>query len=172
MKLFNFFKPTEFALVGKDIKWKEIEREVCRINDFDRNDTTIDNNGQAIAKSNFRPYGFLVTDWPVIERKVKIPIVHRDDFLLAASIFDNSEFLNQIKGCDILVTYYPLDTKADKRSAFLHKLHFVVTPPNTLEKYYEIRSKSFLGLDPEILFGDFIWIGELNVKINSNPQFE
>jgi len=97
---------------------------------------------------------------------------HQDDFLLAASIFDNSEFLDQIQAYDILVTYYPLDTKADKRSAFLHKLHFVVTPPKTLEKYYEFRRKSFLGCDPEILFGDFIWIGELNVKINFNPQFE
>jgi len=111
-------------------------------------------------------------DWPVIERQVKIPIIHRDDFLLASSIFDDTEFFKQTQGKDILVIYYPLDPKVDKRFAFLHSLHFVITPSKTLEKYYEFRNKSFLGCDPEILFGEFVWMGELSVKINSNPNLE
>lgn len=171
MKFFNWLRrPSEFATVGKDIKWNQIEREVLRIINFDRSDTVIDNNGKVISKSSLRAYGFLTIDWPVIERKVKLPIIHRDDFLLASSIFDNSEFLKEVEGFDILVTYCPIDPKVDENSVFLHKLHFVITPPNTLEKYYEMRNKSFLGCDPEILFGDFAWMGELKVKINSNPD--
>lgn len=172
MKLFNWFKHSEFAIVGNDIKWNQIEKEVFRIVNFERNDTIVDDNGQVISKSINRPYGFLITDWPVIKRKVKIPIVHRDDFLLASSVFDNSEFLKKVEGCDILVTYYPLDTKVDKNSPFLHKLHFVITPPNTFETYYEVKNKSLLGCDPEILFGDFTWTGELKVKINLTPKFD
>jgi hypothetical protein len=172
MKIFNWFKRSEFATVGKEIIWNQIEREVLRVIDFDRTDTTIDSDYKVIAKSNITPYGFLITEWPVIERRVKVPIVHQDDFLLASSIFDDAAFLKEIQGCDILATYYPFDKKANEISVFLHKLHFVITPPETFEEYYQIRNNSLLGCNPEVLFGEFDWMGELKVKINSEPKIE
>lgn len=170
MKLFNFFKAPEIATVGRDIKWVEIKKEVLRIIDFDKNGTSVDSTGIVRSRSTLKPYGFLIAEWPIIERKVKIPIVHRDDFLLASSIYDNADLLKQIQGYDILVTYYPPDPKDYPNSAYLHQLHFAITPPTTLEKFYDIKKNTLLGCDPEIIFGDFVWVGELNVKINFEPK--
>ena len=172
MRLFNIFKKSEFALVGRDIKWEEINREVFRINEFDRNKTIIDNNGELHPKDNFNPYGFLIVEWPIIERRVKLPITHRDDFLLVSSIYDNPEICKEIEFNDFLVSYLPADKKENEYAAFLHVLHFILTPLGTLEKYYKKKQSTLLGYDPECLFGAFSWEGELRVGINADPRFE
>ncbi len=123
MKLFNIFRKSEYALVGRDIKWDEINGEVFRINAIDRNGTIIDEGGQVHAKDNFSPYGFLIVEWPIIERRVKLPITHKDDFLLVSNIYDNPEALAAIDGYDFLVCYYPADHMKNEYAAFLHVLH-------------------------------------------------
>ncbi len=171
MSFLNFFKKSEIALVGHNIKWGAIHKQVLRINEFDRNGTTIDTNRVVHAKSNFKPYGFLIVEWPIIIRKLKVPILHKDDFMLASSIFDNQLFIEKIKDKDLLVTYFPLDKKENKNAIFFHSLHFVITNPKVFEKYYEMRKK-YIGCEPELIFNDFRWEGELKIKEYTNPIFE
>jgi len=167
MKIFNWFKASEYAIVGRNIKWKEINNEVLRIIDFDSNETIIDNYGNVIAKSKFKPYGFLIVEWPIIERLVKLPIVHQDDFLLASIIFNDKAFQEQKKIFEFLATYAPKEN--DRNAPFLHVFHFLKTAPKTLEKYYETK-KRFI-INPEIIFGQLKWEGQLQVQINMNPDF-
>jgi hypothetical protein len=169
MNLFNFFKPSEFATVGHSIKWNDIKKEVLRVIEFDTNGTTIDHNNVVHAKSKFKPYGFLISEWPIIERKVKIPIVHRDDFLLASSVFEKNHLKEQFANYDLLVCYNP--SKDSKLAPFLHSLHFVLTSKSTFQEYNEIHKTTLLGCNPELMFGQWVWEGELKVKFNLTPQY-
>ncbi|NCT93127.1 MAG: hypothetical protein GXC72_01780 [Chitinophagaceae bacterium] len=169
MSLFNWSKKSEFAIVGKDIKWTDIKNELFRVIDFDKTNTIIDEQGRVIATSKFKPYGFLTVEWPVIERLVKLPIVHKDDFLLAASVFDDPKFSEQLDKLELLVTYSPKDN--DRNTSFLHVLHYVITKSGTFNEYYKIHKATLLGLGPEHIFGSLIWEGELSVKINMTPIF-
>ena len=74
--------------IGKEISWADIVNHTFRVLDFDRNGTTIDENNQVKAKSRFQPYGYLLAESPILNNRVRLPIIHRDDFLLAASVFD------------------------------------------------------------------------------------
>jgi len=167
MKLFNWFKASEYAIVGRSIKWENVNNEVLRIIDFDRNETIIDNNGNVKAKSKFKPYGFLTVEWPIIERLVKLPIFHQDDFLLVLSIFNDKTMQEQKMNFEFLVTYAPKEN--DRNAPFLHVLHFVITSPKTFEKYYETK-KRFI-INPEIIFGQLKWEGQLQVQTNMTPDF-
>jgi hypothetical protein len=150
------------------MKWQKIFGEVFRINSFDKNGTIIDRDG-IHPKDNFSPYGYLICESPIIDRKVKIPIVHRDDFLLASSVFDDSKLMEEIESDEILVTYLPAGEKFAEMAPFLHSLHYVITSAFTLEVYYKMK-KSVSDLDARFIFGDFKWDGELRVNINTNPS--
>ncbi len=168
MKLFNIFRKSEFALVGRDIKWDEINGEVFRINAFDQNGTIIDEGGQVHAKDNFSPYGFLIVEWPIIERRVNLPITHKDDFLLVSNIYDNPEALMTIKEYDFLVSYCPADQMENEYASFLHVLHYILAPTKTLEKYYEKRRSTLLGCNPE----SFVWRIFLGRRIKNRYKYK
>ena len=75
-------------LVGSEISWGEIVRHMFKIHDFDRAGTTIGPNDQVKASSLNHPYGYLLVDSPILDQKVSLPIIHRDDFILATTVFD------------------------------------------------------------------------------------
>ena len=155
--------------IGKEISWADIVNHVFRVLDFDRNNTTIDSNNQVKAKSSFQPYGYLLAQSPILNNKVRIPIIHRDDFLLAASVFDDPKLANLVESEELLVTYSPkhLGPKGISGSPH-HVLHYALVPSGTLDSYYSANNDAhFAKPEPQKLFGPFVYQGEIKVQINS-----
>lgn len=158
--------------VGRGIAWADIVRQVFRVLDFDRDGTAITPDGKVIAASKLQPYGYLTVESPILNQSVRLPIIHRDDFLLAASVFDDPQWIDAIKEDELLVTYAPYRTLLNGRSASIsHVLHYVIVPRGTLARYYEVDSGAYMvNPAPEKLFGEMAWEGEISERINSQPQ--
>jgi hypothetical protein len=158
--------------IGKEISWADIVNHAFRVLEFDRNETTIDKNNQVKAKSSFKPYGYLLVESPILNNRVSLPIIHRDDFLLAASVFDEPELADLVVGEELLVTYAPKHLLPKGLSGSPHHvLHYVITPRGTLDSYYSMSNDIHMAKpDPQKLFGPFMYQGEIKVQINPEPE--
>ncbi|MDO8610156.1 MAG: hypothetical protein Q7R95_06390, partial [bacterium] len=156
----------------KEISWADIVNHAFRVLDFDRNNTTVDESNQVKAKSSFQPYGYLLAESPILNNKVRIPIIHRDDFLLAVSVFDEPKLAAMVVDEELLVTYSPKHILPKGLSGSPHHvLHYAITPRGTLYSYYSINNDvHYAKPDPQKLFGPFIYQGEIKVLINSEPK--
>jgi hypothetical protein len=158
--------------IGREISWADIVNHVFRVLEFDRSDTTTEQNNQVKAKSSFRPYGYLLVESPIMNQKVKLPIIHRDDFLLAASVFDEPKLAGLVADEELLVTYSPkrLLPKGLSGSPH-HALHYVITPRGTLNSYYSMNNDIHMAKpEPQKLFGSFVYQGEIKVQVNPEPK--
>ncbi len=77
------WNPAMVPVVGEDVAWKEIVRQVLHVLEFDRGETIINPDGSLKRASLMEPDGHLLVKSPIFYRPIKVPIVHRDDFLLA-----------------------------------------------------------------------------------------
>lgn len=154
--------------IGREISWADIVNHAFRVIEFDRSNTTIDQNNQVKAKSSFKPYGYLIVESPILNQKVRLPIIHRDDFLLAASVFDEPKLADLVIDEELLVTYAPKHLLPEGLSGSPHHvLHYVITPRGTLDSYYSINIDMHMAKpDPQKLFGPFVYQGEIKVQIN------
>ncbi|MDP2692068.1 MAG: hypothetical protein Q8O88_00330 [bacterium] len=159
--------------IGKEISWADIVNHAFRVLEFDRNNTTVDKNNQVKAKSSLQPYGYLLAESPILNNKVRIPIIHRDDFLLAASVFDEPKLSAMIVDEELLVTYAPKHLLPKGLSGSPHHvLHYAITPRGTLDSYYSKNNDMYMAKpDPQKLFGHFAYQGEIKVQINPEPEF-
>jgi len=158
--------------IGKEISWADIVNHVFRVFEFDKNGTTINESNQVKAKSSFQPYGYLLAESPILNNRVRLPIIHRDDFLLAASVFDDPKLANLIESEELLVTYSPkhLGPKGVSASPH-HVLHYALVPSGTLDSYYSANNDAhFAKPEPQKLFGPFVYQGEIKVHMNSEPK--
>jgi hypothetical protein len=165
--------------IGKDISWIDIAEMVFRVLDFDRNDTFIDLNKGAEsvrAKSETQPYGYLLVESPTLNQPVRLPIIHNNDFWLASSVFDEPKIMKHINSsvAELLVTYAPKHmNKQGYATSPHHVLHYVITPYQTLERYYSDDStgnKRMSAPELELLFGKFTYDGEIRAEVNRDPQ--
>lgn len=167
MKLLSWLKSSSIPEIGREISWVEIIRHVFRVSEFDRAGTKIDQNNNVIAKSIIKPYGYLIVSSPILKQTKKLPIVHKDDFLLVASVFDNPKLSKEIEELELLVTYIPKHIRPDGLAGVWHSLHFVITNPGTLQKFYNNESE-ITKPTPEKIFNNISWEGEISVEINLN----
>lgn len=158
--------------IGSEISWADIVCHVLRVLEFDRNGTTIGPNGQVEALSPSMPYGYLLVESPILNQKVRLPIIHRDDFLLAASVFDEPELAHRVIDEELLVTYAPKHLLPKGLSgSSLHVLHYAITPRGTLDSYYSMNNDAHMAKPyPEKLFGQFVYSGEIRVQVNPEPR--
>lgn len=158
--------------IGKEISWSDIINHVFRVLKFDRNGTTITKDDQVKAKSSFEPYGYLLAESPIFNNRVRMPIIHRDDFLLAASVFDEPQLADLVESEELLVTYSPKHLLPKGLSGSpLHVLHYVIVPTGTLDYYYSVNNDMHMAKpEPQKLFGPFVYQGEIKVQINSEPK--
>ena len=157
--------------IGREIKWTDIIAQVFHVLDFDRAGTTIKPDGKFKTKGLFKPYGYLHVESPILNQPVRLPIVHRDDFLLADSVFSEPRWLQVIQEEELLVTYIPKHQLPGGAVGTSHGLHYVVTPKGTLERYYNFGNAIHKSCpSPEKIFGILVWDGELRVQINSEPK--
>jgi hypothetical protein len=157
--------------IGREISWADIVNHTFRILEFDRSDTTIDQNYQVQATSSLKPYGYLLVESPILNQKARLPIVHRDDFSLASSVFDEPRLVDLVVNEELLVTYAPKHLLPNGTSGSRwHVLHYVITPRGTLDSYYSLSDDVHFGKpDPQKLFGKFVYQGEIKVGTNSHP---
>ena len=157
--------------IGHNIKWTEIVSQVFRVLEFDRAQTTIGPNNTVKAVSSFKPYGYLLVESPILNQPARLPIVHRDDFLLAARVFDEPRLVEAVEKEELLVTYVPKHKLPWGRGGISHVLHYVMTPRGTIERYYEVGNDMHMARPaPEKLFGPFVWDGEIGVQVNPQPK--
>ena len=157
--------------IGRQIQWTDIIRHVFRVLEFDRAGTVIGPGDTVKASSAFQPYGYLLVESPILNQRARLPIVHRDDFLLAASVFDEPQLAPAVKEEELLVTYIPKHKLPGGLAGISHALHYVLTPRGTLDRYYEVRGDLHMAKPaPEKLFGSFVWGGEIRVQVNAHPN--
>ncbi len=158
--------------IGREISLADIVNHAFRVLEFDRGGTIIEQNNQVKAKSSFKPYGYLLVESPILNQKVRLPIIHRDDFLLAASVFDEPKLSALVVDEELLVTYSPKHLLPKGLSGSPHHvLHYVITPRGTLDLYYSMNKDIHMAKpDPEKLFGPFVYQGEIKVQINPEPE--
>jgi hypothetical protein len=159
--------------IGSDVPWADILRHLFRVLEFDRADTTIGPKNQLQAVTDFAPYGYLLVESPILSQLVRLPIVHRDDFLLAASVFDEPKLVDLINEEELLVTYAPKKVLSGGLAGDTsHVLHFVITPRGTLDRYYASEEDDHMAMPaPERLLGPFVYEGEIKVQLNFEPEF-
>jgi hypothetical protein len=161
---------TVIAVIGQDIKWDDIIRQVFRVLEFDRADTIVLANGHVDFPANQAALGYLLVESPILNVKARLPIIHRDDFKLAASVFDDPKLAQVITDEELLVTFAPkhFPPKADN---YIHMLHYVITPRGTLDRYYSMNNDVHMAKPaPEKLFGPFVYEGEIKVQVNPEPK--
>lgn len=157
--------------IGRDCKWSEIISQVFRVLEFDRLKTTVDSNGKIKTPSQFDHYGHLLVESPIINQPAKLPIVHRDDFCLAASVYDEPHLADAAEKEELLVTYIPKRKLPGGLTGVTHGLHYAICPRGTLDRYYDVGNDMHMTSPaPEKLFGQFVWSGEIKVHMNPNPQ--
>jgi len=158
--------------IGKEISWADIVNHTFRVLNFDRNETTIDEHNQVKAKSSFQPYGYLLAESPILNNRVKLPIIHRDDFLLATSVFDEPKLASMVKDGELLVVYSPKHFGPKGLSGSPHHvLHYALVPSGTLDSYYSANNDAhFSKPEPQKLVGQFVYQGEIKVQINPKPK--
>ena len=157
--------------VGRDCEWTDIIGQVFHVLEFDRAGTIIRPGNKVKAKSLFKPYGYLLVESPIFNQPVRLPIVHRDDFLLAASVFDEPQLLEVIKEQELLVTYVPKRKLPKGMAGTSHALHYVITPRGILGRYYEVGNDVHMANPaPEKIFGTLVWDGLLRVQVNPDPK--
>jgi len=159
------------AEIGKEISWTDIVNHAFRVLEFDRSGTIIDKNNQVKAKSSFQPYGYLLVESPILNNRVRLPIIHRDDFLLAVSVFDEPKLADLVDSEELLVTYAPKHLGPKGLSASPHHvLHYAIVPSGTLDSYYSVNNDAHMAKpEPQKLFGPFVYQGEIKVQINPEP---
>ena len=159
-------------VVGEQMSWTDVVRQVFRVNDFDRAGTTVDSSGHVKA-IGAGPYGFLLAESPILNQQIRLPIIHRDDFLLATTVFDEPRLVEALAAdVELLVTYVPKRVLPGGLSGSAsHVLHYILVPAKTLERYYSMDSDRHMASPaPEKLFGKFAYDGEIKVQVIPNPD--
>jgi len=159
-------------VIGQDIKWTDIVRQVFRVLEFDRVDTTVLADGTVKATTQTKLYGYLLVESPILNVKARLPIINRDDFALATTVYDEPRLAELLAQEELLVTYFPKHKLPMGFSGKTHPLHYVIVPRGTLERYYEFNNDEHMANPaPEKLFKRFAWEGEIPVEVNLDPEF-
>lgn len=154
--------------IGSDILWIDVVGHVFRVLEFDRAGTTIGAGDTVKAKSRFKPYGYLLVESPIFNQPAKLPIVHRDDFILAATVFDEPHLADLVTEEELLVTYVPKrHLPTGHALGPSHALHYVIVPRGTLDQYYDTDAHLIAPLNQ--VFGELVYEGEIRVQVNSEP---
>jgi hypothetical protein len=161
-------------LIGREIQWSDVVRHVFRVRGFDRIDTKFENDQVTRPAGKIGPYGYLLVESPIIKVPATLPINHRDDFVLAAHVFDDPRGVELVEQAELLVTYAPKNLlPSGLASGAWHVFHYVIVPRGTLDRYYSFDNDIDKAKPaPERLFGVFVYEGQISVKVNQNPPIE
>ena len=66
------------AVLGKDISFEKIDKEICRVIKFTPHAKVV--NNKVLADSATDPYAFLTIETGKIQGNADLPVFHKDDF--------------------------------------------------------------------------------------------
>ncbi len=159
-------------VVGQQLSWADIVRQVFRVCEFDRAGTTVGPNDRVKAAGAMDPYGYLLVESPILNQRASLPIIHRDDFRLATTVYDEPRVVEALATeAELLVTYAPKRVLPKGLSGSAsHVLHYVLVPRGTLDRYYSMDGDRHMASPaPEKLFGEFVYDGDIRVQVSTNP---
>jgi len=162
---------TVVPMVGQQISWLDVLRHVFKVCEFDRAGTIVGPNDRVKA-SGLDPYGYLLVESPILTQRTILPIIHRDDFLLATTVFDEPSLAKTLETeAELLVTYAPKRVlRKGLSGSSSHVLHYILAPQGTLDRYYSMDGDRHMASPaPEKLFGQFIYDGEIRVQVIPRP---
>ena len=121
-------------LIGKDVPWKTIEQEACKVIHF----TAVARveGGSVIAAIKGMPYALLKVESPFLPGESMLPVVHRVDFITTWNVFEQRGIGEEEEA---LVIYAP---PSGFLSSFKPRLHFYIHPKGHLEEAYDPSFKS------------------------------
>jgi len=85
-------------ILGKEIPWETIDKEICRIIKFNSHAKVV--NNKVVADSPTSPYAYLTIETKKILGKADIPIFHKDDFKNVYEAFSDKK-----EGQEVLVVW-------------------------------------------------------------------
>lgn len=157
--------------IGKQISWEQAIGQVFRVLDFDRAGTRVLPGDKVKAGSLFKPYGYLLVESPIFAGRARLPIVHKTDFILATTVYDEPQLVQSLENAELLVTYVPKQRLPGGMAGTTHALHYAISPPNTLSKYYQVRDGIHRSNpEPWRVVGNLVWDGLVKVNIISEPD--
>lgn len=173
MGIFNLFGRSRKVLttdneIGKKISWKDSINIVFKIVDFDSNGTSVDHLGNVHSKNMYEPYGYLSVNNPNYTGVLKLPIIHKDDYLLVEQYFTNTQLKKIIDDKDFLVVYRPREITPEGLAGIYHCLHYVITPQGTFTEFFKKYGCSSNEVNIEKLFIKFSW-DMVKVETNETP---
>jgi len=151
--------------IGRDIAWADIVNHAFRILGWQRDEAKDGTGDSASAVNQSTSYGNLLVESPILNQKVRLPIQHRDDYRLFASVYDEPSLANLLGGeeAEFLVAYAPDRPEGSP----LHALHYAVVPPGTLDSYYSENEDAHMARpNPWELFGPFVYEGKMQVRVS------
>lgn len=116
----------------------------------------------------------MIANSPILSQSISIPIIHRDDFILATTVFDEPRLVELLEDeAELLVTYAPKRVLPGGLSGSTsHVLHYAIVPIGTLDRYYSFDDDRHMSQpDPEKLFGYFVYEGEIKFQMLAAPPF-
>ena len=118
----------------------------------------IDRFGNDLPKYSFEPYGYLIVQSPLFKDSIRLPIIHKDDFLIIESARKETIWKKFLQEHELLVTYCPKDITANGLStSSYHVLHFAVVPNGILANLYANNRKRVTDEELLHLFKAFSW---------------
>jgi hypothetical protein len=105
-----------------------------------------------------------------LNQPIIVPIIHRDDYAMAASVFDDERLAASLKkDVECLVVYAPKRVVGKGLSGTPdHCLHYAICPRGTLEHYYRDDStgdRRMARPTPEVLVGPLVYKGNISVRV-------
>jgi hypothetical protein len=132
---------TEALLIGKDVPFKTIEKEFCRVARFAP--FAVIEGGKIRDMGKSIPYAFLYLESPVLleHKEYILGIVHRIDFSNLWEVFKVRGYDASIE--EVIIAYDSSYETAKYRktfklfSSFMPKLHVYIFPRGHLEQCYD-----------------------------------
>lgn len=120
-------------LIGRDIKWREIEGHLFRIVHFMHLAFAGDDKIQSAAAG--LPYGFITVESPILNQPAMMPVNHREEFLNFWDIFQEDGGVPA--GTELLVSYLPYRGFCGLILRLtMARLHLRLRSAGELERYY------------------------------------
>lgn len=153
------------GMIGSEIAWKQIERQVFRVLSFAAF-AALDANGAVQTSNRTLPYGLLTVESPILNFPVQMPVTHRFNFLQANYVYEVAHWNDWLVANqhDLLVSYGP--SRKFLVGAAFPLLHFRIAANTSLDAFYSDDSNMRPPGSAEKLFGNFQYV------YPSNPDEE
>jgi hypothetical protein len=123
----------KYPIIGRDIPWEIIKREICRVKHFTA--LSIIESGKIKSDNLTRPYALLSIELPKKENvelptEALMPVVNRDDFSRLWEVYNE----RKVRSEEEVIIFYEQFYKNRIISRFMARLHIYIYPKGHFEQ--------------------------------------